>query len=107
MIGTRLRELRNQRGLLQKEIAAHLGISQQGVARWEKGQTEPDLETVKKLAEYFNCTTDYLLGKSIVRNPIDTIAARHDGDEFTEEELEDIEKFKEFVKMKRGKVDPK
>lgn len=51
---------------------------------------------------FFNVTTDYRLARTNIRTPIDTIAAHHDGDEFTEEEFEDIEKFKEFVKMRRG-----
>jgi hypothetical protein len=42
-----------------------------------------------------------LLGKTDIKNPIETIAAHHDGDEWTEEELEEIEAFKEFVRMRR------
>ena len=103
MLGKRIKELREQKGLLQKEIANLLGISQQAVARWENGQTEPDSETLAKLAEIFNCSVDYLLGRTNVRTPIETIAAHHDGEDWTEEELEEIERFKEFVKMKRQK----
>ena len=101
MIGSRLRGLREEKALKQADIAKVLGISRTTYTQYETEKSEPDLETVRKLAEYFNTTTDYLLGKSIVRTPIETIAAHHDGDEFTEEELADIEKFKEFVKMKR------
>jgi hypothetical protein len=44
-----------------------------------------------------------LLGLTDIKNPPETIAAHHDGEDWTEEELEDIEKFKEFVRMRREK----
>ena len=101
MLGDRIKKLREQEGLLQREVASRLGISQQAVARWEKGKTEPDSATLVRLAEIFGCSVDYLLGKTNIRTPIETIAAHHDGDEFTEEELEAIEEFKEFVRSRR------
>ncbi|MNW63743.1 hypothetical protein D3C74_419710 [compost metagenome] len=45
---------------------------------------------------------DYLIEELGLRRAPETIAAHHDGDEWTEEELEEIERFKQFVKMKRG-----
>jgi len=56
-----------------------------------------------KLAIYFNVSTDYLLGRTNIKNPYEpeTIAAHHGGEEWTEDELEDIEKFKEFMRMRR------
>lgn len=101
MFGKRLKELRDGAGISQQNLADIIGLTQQAVAKWETSKAEPDLATVAKLAEFFNTTTDYLLGKSNIRTPIPTIAAHHDGDEFTEEELNEIEKFKEFVRMKR------
>jgi len=53
------------------------------------------------LATFIKSVLIFLLGKTDIKNPIETIAAHHDGDEWTEEELEEIERFKEFVKMKR------
>ena len=51
------------------------------------------------MAELYGVSADALL--QIKPDPIETIAAHHDGDEWTEEELEEIERFKEFVRMKR------
>ena len=48
-----------------------------------------------------NVSIDFILGKTDIRTPIETIAAHHEGEEWTEEELEEIERFKEFVRMKR------
>ena len=64
MFNTKLRELRNYKGITQAELAKHLDVTQQAIGRWEKAITSPDYETLKKLAAYFNVTTDYLLGLS-------------------------------------------
>jgi len=63
LIAKRLRELRNEKGKKQHEVANYLGITRPAYTAYESGARQPDLETVKKLAEYFNCSTDYLLGK--------------------------------------------
>lgn len=97
----RLRELRNSKKLSGVDVAEALSITPQYYYELEKGEKRLNEDLLRKLAEYFNTTTDYILSRSIVRTPIDTIAAHHDAEEFTEEELADIEKFKEFVKMKR------
>lgn len=59
---TRLITLREERKLSQVEVARALGISRSGFSMYELGEREPDMETVRKLASYFNVTTDYLLG---------------------------------------------
>lgn len=107
MLGNRIKERREKKGLLQKDIANFVGVSQQAVARWEKGETEPDSATLVKLAELLECSVDYLLGRTNVPTPIETIAAHHEGEEWTEEELEEIEAFKEFVRMRRQQREKK
>lgn len=97
----RIKELREEKSIGQKELGKLLNVAQNTTSNWENGSREPDSKALVKLAEILDCSTGYLLRESIVRTPIDTIAAHHDGDEFTEEELADIEKFKEFVKMNR------
>jgi len=62
MFPNRLRELREERKLLQKEAAAQLGIGQVTYNRYECAEREPDLETLMKIAKFFNVSTDYLLG---------------------------------------------
>jgi transcriptional regulator with XRE-family HTH domain len=101
MIGQRLKLLREEKGLKQVDIANMLGIGRTTYTQYETGKSEPDLATVTKLADFYEVSTDYLLGKTSIRGPIETIAAHHDGEDWTEEELEDIEKFKEFVRMRR------
>jgi len=63
MFGDILKKLRNEKRLSQQELAEIVGKSQQAVYFWEKGDNEPGIETLKKLANFFNVTTDYLLGR--------------------------------------------
>lgn len=60
----RLKDLRNNKGLSQSALADILGRTQQAIGKWEVGKAEPDSTTLLKLANYFNVTTDYLLGLS-------------------------------------------
>lgn len=48
----------------QQEAADYLGISRQAYSNYEAGKREPDFETLLKLGEYFDCSVDYLLGKT-------------------------------------------
>lgn len=58
----KLKELRDENKLLQKQLAYELGVSQVTVARWETGNREPSLDMLIKISKYFAVTTDYLLG---------------------------------------------
>ena len=58
----RLKELRNAKGLYQKDIANELNIAISTYSYWEQGKIEPDNTTLKKLADYFGVSVDYLLG---------------------------------------------
>lgn len=59
-----LNELRKKRGILQKEIAKELKISQQAYANYENGKRQPDSEMLSKIADYFGVSVDYLLGRT-------------------------------------------
>lgn len=63
MFGERLKMLREKTGVSQQKIADIVGLTQQAVGKWENSKAEPDLATVAKLADFFGCSTDYLLGK--------------------------------------------
>lgn len=60
----RIAELRKEKGLSQKELGAIIGAAQNTISNWENGNREPDYENLKKLAFYFDCSTDYLLGNA-------------------------------------------
>ena len=60
----RLKELRQKRGLLQSDIAKIIEKSDRAVGQYERGERDPSSETWIKLANFFNVSLDYLLGKS-------------------------------------------
>jgi len=64
LLGERLRELRKQKNLTQDELAKLISTSRSSLTYWELGKRNPDFVTLKKLANYFNVSTDYLLGRT-------------------------------------------
>lgn len=58
----RIKELRLERDLSQMQLAKACNISQSAIAKWELGKTEPTASAIIVLAEFFNESTDYLLG---------------------------------------------
>lgn len=60
----RLRDLRTDCGLTQKQLANKLSVSQNAIYNWENGKREPDFETLEFLADIFNVDIDYLLGRT-------------------------------------------
>ena len=57
-----LRALAEEKGLTQKKIAADLGIPASTIGGYFQGTSEPDLETIKSIAKYFDCSVDMLIG---------------------------------------------
>ena len=60
----RLKELRKSKQLSQKALAEALGTTNSSVCDWERGRSQPDIVMLAKIANYFEVTTDYLLGLS-------------------------------------------
>ncbi len=61
----RLKELRTAKGMTQSEVAKLIGYSSLSYARYEKGEREPDINTLCKLADYFEVSVDYLIGRTV------------------------------------------
>lgn len=95
-----LKESRLKSGLSQKDLSENIGVAKSTYSLYESGKREPNVDTIKKIASALNVSADTLLG--IDEEPT-TLAAHFDGDEYTEEELDEIKQFAEFVKGKRGK----
>lgn len=62
MLGNKIKELRRQKKLTQAQLAEKLNVTRSAVALWEIDNTDPDLENVIAIADFFDITTDYLLG---------------------------------------------
>ena len=60
----RLKELRENAGIMAKDIASALGISYRNYQRYEKGEIDPPTSKTVFLADYFDVSTDYLLGRT-------------------------------------------
>ena len=63
-IHNRLKMLREEKGSLQKEVASYIGVSERVYGFYEKDRFPKDEKVLNKLAEYFDVTIDYLLGKT-------------------------------------------
>ena len=68
----RLVELRTEKGYSQKAVAVDLGISQALLSHYEKGIREFNLDFLCRIAEYYNVTTDYILGRTDSRTGLDS-----------------------------------
>ncbi|MCL2177266.1 MAG: helix-turn-helix domain-containing protein [Firmicutes bacterium] len=60
--GERLFELRNEKNLSTRHLAAELGIHHSAISKWEKGEHEPLISIVIKLAKYFDVSVGYMAG---------------------------------------------
>ena len=61
-LGNNIRAVRKEKKLSQVELGKAVGVSRSTIANWEKGKTSPATTYILKLANFFNITTDYLLG---------------------------------------------
>lgn len=63
-----LKEIREKKNITQIKLSTEIGVSQEVISHYEIGQSKPNVENLIKLADYFHCSTDYLLGRTT--NPI-------------------------------------
>lgn len=63
MLGKILKELRNEKSLSQQELAKQIGVSQKAIDYWEREVNEPKASYIVKLADFFETSADYILGR--------------------------------------------
>jgi len=119
--GKRFKTLRLEKNLTQAELAKILSIGESTISFYESDKREPDYETLQKIADFFNVSVDYLLGRTNKRN-IDTsddvderlhkvmqelgpdvLLAFYDLPNMTDEEKENVITLLEVIKAKREK----
>ncbi|MED0665755.1 helix-turn-helix domain-containing protein [Bacillus badius] len=95
MLGDRLKELRQQRKLTQEEFAQKMGISRGTYAHYEINKRQPDYGTLQKIADFYNVTTDYLLGRTDSPETKSTVTVAGQSVSLSPDELR---VFKELIK---------
>lgn len=100
-----LKDLRKERGLTLLDIAKKMDVSETTVQRWESGNIKNmKYANIVKLAEILDVNPAVLMGwQSDASEEVHTIAAHHDSTDWTEEELDEIEEFKQYILAKRNK----
>lgn len=68
MLGKRIKELRTEKKITQSELSNYLGLTPKMISFYELEQRFPPQDIIIKLADYFNVSTDFLLGRSDIRN---------------------------------------
>ncbi|MDR0862584.1 MAG: helix-turn-helix transcriptional regulator [Oscillospiraceae bacterium] len=68
-----LKKLREERGISQQRLAEHIGTNQQNIHRYEHGFYEPDIRTLKLLADFFDTSIDFLVGATNNRRRIEPL----------------------------------
>lgn len=103
----RIKQLREENNITQEELAKKLNLSSKGiVSMYEKEDRKPSLEILIKLSEIFNCSIDYILCQSDIRNPEQQIeqefkyAYHKEMEGLSEEEIADALRF--YKKIKYG-----
>ena len=72
VVSNSIKKLREERGMTQDELAEKLNVTRQAVSNWETGKTQPDIETLTRLAEIFDVSVERIIyGKEKKRNNID------------------------------------
>lgn len=109
MIGARIKLLREELGLKQEELAKALSVSPSAIGMYERNLREPNNELTLKIADYFNVTVDYLLGKSEIRNPEELKNVRFanagglDIDGLDEEDMLELQRQIDYIKKMKNK----
>lgn len=112
MLVNRIKEQAKKKDKNLKEIAVAIGLSENVIYKWTT--QSPNSETLEKVADYFNVSTDYLLGRtdnpkvnngdSVEQNSDeDILVTAHMRDDLSEEELEEVRQYIEFLKSKHRK----
>ncbi len=97
-----LKELRLQKGVSQQIVADYLQITKQAYSLYELGKREPDFETLLKLGEYFNVSTDYILiGTKNTANDNDLKFALFGDVEIDDDVLDEVRHYAKIAKQMR------
>ena len=92
-----LKSLREEKRVSQQKLAEQIGTNQQNIHRYEHGFYEPDIQTLKLLANFFNTSIDYLVGYTDMRHKIEAVEKF----DLNEEEAALLEKYRTLALNER------
>ena len=98
MLNIRLTTLRNSKNKTQQDIADYLGVTRPAYTAYERGTRHPDYIALQKIADYYDVTTDYLLGRTDISEPQNKVTVA--GQEITLS----IEELKVFDELKKHPI---
>ena len=92
-----LKKLRQQKGISQQVLADFIMVSQQSINKYENHNVEPDINTIIKIADYFDVSVDYLIGRTEVKHSAE-ILGHNDIDVLESKIINDFRKLSETQK---------
>lgn len=95
-----LRKIRKRKGENQERLAIEIGVEQVSISSYELGKVKPSIEILLKLAEYYHCSTDYLLDLTNIKPPVNELVAKT----VNKEEAELLASFRELSIKDQNKV---
>ncbi len=107
--GNILKKIRQDNNMTQDELAKRIDTSRSNIANYENGKNMPSVDILEKIAKLFDCTIDYLLGKSDIHNPEEiqkvqfANAGGLDTKGLDEEDLEELQRQINYIKKMKGK----
>ena len=105
-IGGRLRHLREERNMMQKQVAQFLRITPQAYSHYELGKRTPDLETLERLAGFFQVSSEYLILGKEIPSPAEVEVFGYlveDKNDLPPEAIRELTTYYEFLKQKYSK----
>lgn len=110
ILGVYLKEAREKSGLTLTDVSEIMGTTPMTIQRYEKGDRKISIEKVRELCHCYKADSDALMQKAVTEfkalysindSEPASIAAHHEEEEWSDEELAEIERFKEYVRSKR------
>lgn len=95
-----LKKLRESRGLSQQKLASKFSLSQQSIYKYENSLAEPDLETLTKMADFFDVSVDYLIG-----NADEPEVHSSKGNSLTPHELKHLKAYRKLSPNRKDLID--
>ena len=96
-----LKSLRQEYGISQQRLADAIHVSQPSINKYENHNIEPEIEILKRMADYFNTSIDYIVGHTDVRRRIEAVEPCH----LNQQELEHITRYRALNSEEQRCVD--